>query len=87
MRDEIIKKMDWNQFEEFRDVSSATISVNWLYTDSGTFVDSRDGQNLLLNPLFEMHIRKLENWSLGPIMGEAFPFLKAWCSEPKRLDV
>lgn len=79
MRDLIITKVDWTKFEKYRNLSAKSLSVNWKYTDSGAFLESPDGQNLVLNPLFESHIRKRENWSIGPEVGEEFPVLAGFC--------
>lgn len=79
MRDLIITKVDWTKFEKYRDLSAKSLSVNWKYTDSGAFLESPDGQNLVLNPLFESHIRKRESWSIGPEVGEEFPVLAGFC--------
>lgn len=79
MRDMIIKKMDWAQFPRYRDLSATSLSVNWKYTDSGAFLESPDGQTLILHPIFKAHIRKVENWSVGSEVGEEFPALARWC--------
>jgi len=31
---------------------------------------------LVINPVFERHLRRLENWSLGPAFAKAFPGLE-----------
>jgi hypothetical protein len=59
------------------------MSVNWPYTDSGTFVESADGQHLALNPIFEAHIRQIDNWSMNPAVIATYPFLRPFC-RPER---
>lgn len=34
-----------------------------------------DGEEFIINPVFESHLRNLDNWSLGPAFKKAFPEL------------
>lgn len=47
--------------------------------DSGNAVENAlagdDGEELLINPVFESHLRNLDNWSLGNAFRNAFPDL------------
>lgn len=46
-------------------LSNESISVNWPYSLSDILV--RDAEsNIVLNPMFALHIKNLDNWSLGP---------------------
>jgi hypothetical protein len=78
-RDAFIEAMDWGQLELFQKLTGESVSVNWPYPDSGAFMESPDGQLLVLHPLFEEHIRKMGNWTCGTELGEAFPFMKPYC--------
>lgn len=80
-RDNIIRTEAWKKitFDEFRRVTGACMSVNWPYTDSGAFSDLGDGQNLVLSPLFEDHIRRASNWTLSKSTAARFPFMKEFC--------
>ncbi|ERT01321.1 uncharacterized protein SPSK_10780 [Sporothrix schenckii 1099-18] len=80
-RDNIIRTAAWKSitFDEFRRVTGACMSVNWPYTDSGAFLDLGDGQNLVLSPLFENHIRCAANWTLSKSTAAQFPFMKEFC--------
>ena len=80
-RDNIIRTEAWKKitFDEFRRVTGACMSVNWPYTDSGAFSDLGDGQNLVLSPLFEDHIRRATNWTLSKSTAARFPFMKEFC--------
>ncbi|CAK7217021.1 hypothetical protein SCUCBS95973_003010 [Sporothrix curviconia] len=79
-RDRIIASRAWEgetfAFDEFRR-QTGSISVNWPYTDSGAFLDvGLDGEEQVLSPLFENHIRREENWSLSKSATTKFPFMK-----------
>ncbi|CAK7224008.1 hypothetical protein SBRCBS47491_005402 [Sporothrix bragantina] len=80
-RDRIIASRVWEgesfAFDEFRR-QTGSVSVNWPYTDSGAFLDvgGLDGEELVLSPMFEDHIRREENWSLSKSATTKFPFMK-----------
>lgn len=80
-RDNIIRSEAWKKitFDEFRRVTGACMSVKWPYTDSGAFSDLGDGQNLVLSPMFEDHIRRAANWTLSKSTASRFPFMKEFC--------
>ncbi|CAK7235092.1 hypothetical protein SEUCBS140593_009165 [Sporothrix eucalyptigena] len=84
-RDAIIRSKSWLtkdfEFAEFRVKTGAHMSVNWPYTDSGAFLDLGDGQNLVLSPIFENHIRRVENWTLNKTTATEFPFMRAFCKD------
>ena len=56
-RDAIIKYMDQSRFDEFRLLTSSTLSVHWPYSDADVFLSSMDGKQVILNPVFVSHIR------------------------------
>lgn len=62
-RDAVLTYMDMSQFDEYRRLSSTTLSIHWPYSDSDVFLSSSDGKQLLLNPVFVAHIR---NVKVGP---------------------
>ncbi|CAK7200862.1 hypothetical protein SEUCBS139899_003561 [Sporothrix eucalyptigena] len=78
VRDNLIRGGDYSAFELFRFVTGNTISVNWPYTDSGTFVECADGKSLAFNPIFEAHIRNVDNYSVGCQAAIAFPMLSRY---------
>lgn len=76
VRDELIRRVDvWTRFMDFRRVTGQSLSVNWPYTDSGAFLESADRKLLTLNPIFEAHIRKPENWTVSKEAADEFAFL------------
>ncbi|KAH6867875.1 hypothetical protein B0T10DRAFT_596257 [Thelonectria olida] len=54
---------------------TATLSLNWPYEDTDTLLQHPNGDELMINPVFERHLRRLENWSLGNAFSKAFPGL------------
>lgn len=75
VRDSLIRGGDYSTFELFRFVTGNTVSVNWPYTEAHTFMKCGDGKRLALNPIFEAHIRNLENYTVGYQAAMAFPVL------------
>ncbi|KAI5300824.1 hypothetical protein KEM55_004666 [Ascosphaera atra] len=55
---------------------TATLSVNWPYEPTDALLATADCDELLINPVFEQHLRDLKNWSLGPAFVQALPQLK-----------
>ncbi|KAI1083833.1 hypothetical protein F5B20DRAFT_525565 [Whalleya microplaca] len=55
---------------------TTTISINWPYEGTDTLLQSPDGSELLINPVFERHLRRLENWTLGDAFDKMFPGLR-----------
>ncbi|GAB7363799.1 hypothetical protein MBLNU230_g4366t1 [Neophaeotheca triangularis] len=67
------------RFEDFFVPFTTTLSVNWGYDRGDVLVpsgnDSGMGQDFLLNPEFEVHLKTMSNWSVGPQFSNAFPEL------------
>lgn len=58
-----------------RAISNKTISINWPHGHSKVFRKVSQ-KELRLDPLFENHIRSIQNWTSGKEMSDEFPFLK-----------
>lgn len=54
---------------------TADLSVNWPYEPTDALLATAGCDELLINPVFEQHLRNLDNWSLGPRFKQAFPHL------------
>lgn len=78
MRDRLVR--DYNPreylFDNFFIPFTSTISLNWPYEPTDTLLSSPESDELMINPIFERHLRRLENWSLGPAFAKAFPGLQ-----------
>lgn len=77
MRDRLVR--DYNRrdylFDNFFIPFTTTLSLNWPYEPTDTLLSGPDSEELMINPIFERHLRKLENWSLGPAFATAMPGL------------
>ena len=62
-------------FENWFIPFTTDISVNWPYDDTDCLLSTNNREEPIVNPAFERHIMRLENWSLGPTFEEAFPEL------------
>lgn len=82
MRDTLVRDYDPKVylFDNWFIPFTTTVSVNWGYeaTDCLLKVDAagNGGEDLVINPVFERHLRDLGNWSLGPAFARAFPGLE-----------
>ncbi|KAH6678880.1 BZIP transcription factor [Plectosphaerella plurivora] len=54
---------------------TATLSLNWPYEDTDTLLVVPDSNEVMINPVFERHLRRLENWTLGDAFAKTFPGL------------
>ncbi|KAG9236931.1 BZIP transcription factor [Amylocarpus encephaloides] len=77
MRDRLVRGYNPRDylFDNFFVPFTTTLSLNWPYEMTDTLLSSPDSDDLLINPVFERHLRRLENWSLGPAFSKAFPGL------------
>ncbi|KAJ4256797.1 hypothetical protein NW762_008893 [Fusarium torreyae] len=88
VRDAIIQKMDWSRFEEYRQIVSRSLSVNWPHSDPRSILQiGDDGKSYRLSDTFERHICTPENWSVDKAAAEAFPFLESVSREDKFVSV
>ena len=83
-RDSMIRSGDYSSFELFRYVIGNSITMNWPYPDDASTCISRssggdgDGQRLAFNPLFEAHLRSLDNYSITQQAAKVFPMLSKY---------
>ena len=54
---------------------TSSFSINWPYDDNETVLSKPGSDEMSVAPLFEQHLRKLNNWSVGPRVVNAFPTL------------
>ena len=62
-------------FDNFFIPFTTTLSLSWPYEDTDTLLQSPDSDELMINPVFERHLRNLDNWKLGDAFAKAFPTL------------
>ncbi|EWC44675.1 hypothetical protein DRE_06571 [Drechslerella stenobrocha 248] len=74
-RDVMAKHPELYVNTEFSIEYTSTISVNWPYDPMDTVMEQGPGE-YIINPVFETHIRNLQNWSVGSRFVEMYPDLK-----------
>lgn len=87
MRDRLVANYNPRDylFDNFCIPFTTTMSVNWPYDPTDVLLVSGNAgsegpgggvEDVVINPVFERHLRRLENWSLGPAFAKAFPGLQ-----------
>lgn len=79
VRDLLLDNPEKYPFQRFSDVYSRNVTVNWPFEAMDTVTGTSDGTpgDLVLNPLFEKHIRRLKNWTVSRYFETEFPELTA----------
>lgn len=75
MRDRLATSHQDYPFENWFIPFTQGFSVNWPYESTDCLLAAGDSDEFLINPVFERHLRNLENWSLGPLFAECYPGL------------
>ncbi|KAE8352723.1 hypothetical protein BDV28DRAFT_134612 [Aspergillus coremiiformis] len=75
MRDRVVMSHQDYPFDNWFLPFTRTLSVNWPYEETDCLLSTGGSDDLIINPVFERHIRNLSNWSLGSAFAEAFPAL------------
>ncbi|KAI5211062.1 hypothetical protein AUEXF2481DRAFT_28633 [Aureobasidium subglaciale EXF-2481] len=73
VRDKIIMCPHRYPYELWTANFTQTVKVGWPYEITDAWVE-RNG-DYVLHSIFEKHVRRLENWSVSPQFGQAFPDL------------
>lgn len=75
----LVEFPDKYPFEEFSDVYSSSVTISWPHNDSDIVIDLSgmhspgQGTQAIINPIFERHIRNLDNWTVGEAFGRFYP--------------
>lgn len=75
MRDKLVANHQDYSFENWFIPYTSDLNVNWPYDQVDCLISTSEDKDPVINPVFERHVRRLENWSLGPVFAEAFPAL------------
>jgi hypothetical protein len=76
MRDKLVATYKDHPFELFFMPFTSGMSVNWPYDPTDCLISTSEKEDPIINPVFERHIRRLENWSVAPILMEQYPDLQ-----------
>ena len=80
-RDQIILNLRTFDYETFKRVTQLS-SINWPHADREIFIAKPGCKQMMLNPKFVRHVLNLNNWTNGPDLAKAFPFLSGWPTSP-----
>lgn len=75
MRDRVVTSYQNFPFENWFIPFTRGLSVNWPYEATDCLLSAGDSDELLINPVFERHMRNISNWSLGPLFAASYPNL------------
>lgn len=75
MRDKLVSNYQEYPFENWFIPFTSELSINWPYEPTDCLLATSDGNEHVINPVFERHLTRLENWSVGATFIEAFPAL------------
>lgn len=75
LRDKLVATYKEHPFELFFMPFTIGLSVNWPYDPTDCLISTSEKEDPIINPVFERHIRRLENWSVSPLLMENFPAL------------
>ncbi|KAK2795693.1 hypothetical protein FQN52_003542 [Onygenales sp. PD_12] len=75
MRDRMVASSSEYDFQNWFIPYTTTLSINWPYEPTDTLLTTAESDELIINPVFERHLRNLNNWSLGPAFARAYPGL------------
>lgn len=79
MRDRMIASYTDYDFGNWFIPYTTTLSINWPYADSDALIAIPNSEEYVINPVFESHLRNLNNWSLGPAFAKHYPGLVDTC--------
>lgn len=83
VRDMLVEFPEKYSFEEFSDVYSSNVTVSWPHDESDIQIDLSGMYSpghvtqAMVNPIFERHIRNLDNWTVGEGFRRFYPEMYA----------
>jgi hypothetical protein len=79
VRDLLVAHPDKYPFERFSEVYSQSVTISWPHDEVDIMVEVNSGTSdskcpqAIFNPIFERHIRNLDNWTAGPAFMDCYP--------------
>lgn len=90
LRDKLVATYKDLPFDMFFMPFTVGLSVNWPYDPTDCLISTSEKEDPIINPVFERHIRRLDNWSVSPLLMETLPDLadtaKVKAVEHRKLD-
>ncbi|SPO03838.1 uncharacterized protein DNG_06521 [Cephalotrichum gorgonifer] len=75
MRDIMIRNPAEYPLDDLFVPYTKTLSVNWPYDDYHVLIRNPETDEITINPVFDLHVRNIDNWSLGEEFRVRFPGL------------
>ena len=75
MRDRVVHNHESYPFENWFLPFTSGLSVNWPYEPVDCLINTGDHEEPIINPVFERHIYRLKNWTVGSQFIATFPAL------------
>jgi len=75
MREHMVRNYQNYPLENYFIPYTSTISCNWPYDDIYVLIRSPETDEITINPVFDQHVRNLDNWTLGEAFSQKFPEL------------
>ncbi|EXJ64442.1 hypothetical protein A1O7_00778 [Cladophialophora yegresii CBS 114405] len=75
LREKLVANSQDYPFDNWFIPFTSGLSVNWPYDPVDCLLSTSEQDEPVMNPVFERHIRRLENWSLGSLFADTFPEL------------
>jgi hypothetical protein len=75
IREKVIANPHHYPFDNWFLPFTSGLSVNWPYDPVDCLLSTSEKDEPVMNPVFDRHLRRLENWSLGPLFAETYPEL------------
>ena len=64
--------------DHFAAVYSTSFSIQWAYNPSHVLLKATaPGEDIMINPVYEEHIRQLRNWEVGALFRDRYPDIAA----------
>jgi hypothetical protein len=75
LREKLVRSYGDYPYADFFIPCAAEMCVNWPYNPADCLLRVGGRESDIINPVFEEHIRNLDNWTLGSEFGKRFPEL------------
>lgn len=82
MRDRLVASQGTDEypFDCFFIPFTTTLTLSWPYEETDTLLKTTDTEEVVINPVFERHLRNLDNWKLGEAFVKTLPSLSDTCN-------
>lgn len=75
----LIEQPEKYPFEQFSEVYSLHVTISWPHREDDIIVNLQEGADqsyslqAMVNPIFERHIRDLDNWAVATGFKDCYP--------------